>query len=154
MLRGTLSLVSVFLCFVRLLALTRHPVDRRCTHDLIPRVQTLIARARTLKGLDSRLYTPNITDHEQKCPSSALKCFAAEVQVLTAEWEEFGVRQDLHVDKLLRSLAKKFKQAESNCLQCELLQEENAEKFLNCLLSTLQQMNSLYCIQPTSKSTL
>ncbi|KAK2913110.1 hypothetical protein Q8A73_007223 [Channa argus] len=95
--------------------------------------------------LNTRLYTPKSTDHE-KCPSSTLKCFAAEVKVLTEEWMEVVENfPRLKLDKMLYTLASTFKQAESDCPECELLQEENAENFLNCLLSTLQCMNSLYC---------
>ncbi|XP_067363222.1 interleukin 15, like isoform X2 [Channa argus] len=145
MLRGTPSLVSVFLCFVCLHILTPHPATRRCTQDTIRRVNVLIEKAPSLTWLNTRLYTPKSTDHE-KCPSSTLKCFAAEVKVLTEEWMEVVENfPRLKLDKMLYTLASTFKQAESDCPECELLQEENAENFLNCLLSTLQCMNSLYC---------
>ncbi|XP_070761987.1 interleukin 15, like isoform X2 [Enoplosus armatus] len=146
MLRGRLALVTVCLCLVCLrlvclLALPAQPATRLCTQDLIKKVNRLIRRAPSLKWLDCRLYTPTVDDY-QNCPSSTLKCFADELKVLVEEWETAqGVRLNTELEKLALLL---FNQTESECRQCELLQEENAERFLRGLHSTLEMMNSQY----------
>ncbi|KAF0030947.1 hypothetical protein F2P81_017678 [Scophthalmus maximus] len=90
-------------------------------------------------SLKSRLYTPTMADFQQNCPSSTLKCFAAEVKVLDDEWKT----RRLNVSHMLEVLAASFNQAESGCRQCECFDEETAEEFLKVLLSTLQNANSL-----------
>ncbi|XP_071352851.1 interleukin 15, like isoform X3 [Trachinotus anak] len=150
MLRGSQALVVVFLCFVCLLSLKAQPDARICTQDIVTRVQVLIDKAPDL-WLDSKLYTPNITDYEQKCPSSTVKCFAAEIKVLTEEWNTVRRIPRYKLNILLGELAALFNQTESECRQCELLTEQNAEKFLQDLLLTLQMINMQYCHLSTNK---
>ncbi|XP_076592035.1 interleukin 15, like isoform X2 [Chaetodon auriga] len=143
MLRGSLALVSVHLCFFCLSALMPQPATKVCTKDIMNNVQFLINNTSDLL-LDCRLYTPTISDYQQKCPSSTMKCFADEVKVLIEEWETVpyrGFRLNIKLEKLAKSL----NQTESECLQCEFFKEQKAEKFLNDLHSTLQSMNSQHC---------
>ncbi|CAJ1066263.1 interleukin 15%2C like [Xyrichtys novacula] len=87
--------------------------------------------------LDCRLYTPTINDY-QNCPQTTMKCFADEVKVLIEEWETVKDAHVIRLDKMLKQLATKLPQTASECRQCELLQEEKAEKFLEYLERTLQ----------------
>ncbi|XP_056231113.1 interleukin 15, like isoform X3 [Seriola aureovittata] len=144
MLRGRPALEVVFLCFVCVLSLKPQPDARICSQDIILRVEFLIKKAPNL-WLNSRLYTPNLTDYQQKCPSSTFKCFAAEIKVLTDEWKTFDNIPKFKLNILLGELATSFNQTESECRQCELFKEQNAEKFLKDLLSTLQFINEQYC---------
>ncbi|XP_035477934.1 interleukin 15, like isoform X2 [Scophthalmus maximus] len=136
MLRGRPALVMVILCQVCLLA-PKSAAGLRSL-DVIKRVQLLIREAPKKVSLKSRLYTPTMADF-QNCPSSTLKCFAAEVKVLDDEWKT----RRLNVSHMLEVLAASFNQAESGCRQCECFDEETAEEFLKVLLSTLQNANSL-----------
>ncbi|XP_056231116.1 interleukin 15, like isoform X5 [Seriola aureovittata] len=128
MLRGRPALEVVFLCFVCVLSLKPQPDARICSQDIILRVEFLIKKA------------PNL-----KCPSSTFKCFAAEIKVLTDEWKTFDNIPKFKLNILLGELATSFNQTESECRQCELFKEQNAEKFLKDLLSTLQFINEQYC---------
>ncbi|XP_044057489.1 interleukin 15, like isoform X3 [Siniperca chuatsi] len=146
MLRGRRALVSVYLCFVCLLSLTAQPAAKPCTQDIIKRVKFLIIKAPDL-WLHCRLYTPTIDDFQQNCPSSTLKCFANEIKVLIEEWETV---QGIHSLKIrLEKLASLFNQTESECRQCELLEEKEAEVFLKGLHGTLEMMNSQHCHSTT-----
>ncbi|XP_041796936.1 interleukin 15, like isoform X3 [Chelmon rostratus] len=142
MLRGRLALVSVHLCFFCLSALMPQPAANVCTKDIMKNVQFLINTSDLV--LDCRLYTPTINDYQQNCPSATMKCFAAEISVLMEEWETIPYH-GFGLDKKLEKLAKLLNQTESECHQCEFFKEQNAEKFLNNLHSTLQRMNSEHC---------
>uniref|UniRef100_A0A3Q3MXF4 Interleukin n=1 Tax=Mastacembelus armatus TaxID=205130 RepID=A0A3Q3MXF4_9TELE len=145
MLRGRSTVVSVFLCFVCLLAQKPQPPARLCTNDILRRVRGLVSKAPALEWLGCRLYTPTIDDYEQKCPSSTLKCLADEIQVLTGEWGKLDKLKRLNLHNNLRTLAWLVNQTESGCRQCELFKEENAERFLNDLCKILHYMNSKNC---------
>ncbi|XP_078103293.1 interleukin 15, like isoform X5 [Sander vitreus] len=98
--------------------------------------------------LNCSLYTPTDQDFEQTCPKSALKCFANETKVLIQEWEDVNfrvVRPYRNLSKKLEILSAKLNQSESECRQCEFLNEQNAETFLKQLKSTVEMMNRLYC---------
>ncbi|XP_078103292.1 interleukin 15, like isoform X4 [Sander vitreus] len=97
--------------------------------------------------LNCSLYTPTDQDFET-CPKSALKCFANETKVLIQEWEDVNfrvVRPYRNLSKKLEILSAKLNQSESECRQCEFLNEQNAETFLKQLKSTVEMMNRLYC---------
>ncbi|KAM9359374.1 interleukin 15, like isoform 2-T2 [Symphorus nematophorus] len=142
MLRGKPVLASVHLCFICLLAVMPQPAARRCSLDIVTKVQTVFDDA-GLNGLDCRLYTPPI-QHFQKCPSSTMKCFADEIKVLIEEWENFPYHH-FKLDLKLKILSSKLNQTESECHQCELFTEKTAGEFLNDLLKTLEKMNSVNC---------
>ncbi|KAG7240173.1 hypothetical protein INR49_027245 [Caranx melampygus] len=145
MLRARPTLDGVFLCFVCLLSLEPQADAEICTQDIIVRVESLIRLAPELSWLDSRLYTPTLRDY-MKCPSSTIRCFAEEAEVLTDEWETIVKRiRRFKLSILLKELATYFNETESVCLRCELLTEQNAENFLNNLLSTLQYINTQHC---------
>uniref|UniRef100_A0A665U7R4 Interleukin n=1 Tax=Echeneis naucrates TaxID=173247 RepID=A0A665U7R4_ECHNA len=146
MVTGRQTLVVVFMCFVCLPSLKQQEADDRiCTQDIVKTVQQLILKAPGMKWLESRLYTPTITDYK-KCPSSTVKCFAAEIKVLTEEWKIFNPEfKKFKLNLLLGELATLFNKTEVECPQCELLKEQDAEKFLRYLLSTLQAINTEYC---------
>ncbi|XP_055370147.1 interleukin 15, like [Betta splendens] len=145
MLRGGAALATVFLCSV--LVLTKKDPER-CGQDVIIRVRDLIQKAPKLKWLDTRLYTPSTADSQPNCIASNLNCFAAEANVLHKEWEKVGEEMQDELEKMLQTLAtsvNKIVSPDSTCLQCELLQEKNAETFLSELLSTLQSVQSRFC---------
>ncbi|XP_038549922.1 interleukin 15, like isoform X9 [Micropterus salmoides] len=98
------------------------------------------------KSVDCRLYTPTIDDY-QNCPSSTLKCFADEIKVLIEEWSTVGKIPCFTLNISLTTLASKFNQTESECRQCELFREEEAENFLKGLQLTLEMMNSQHCVR-------
>ncbi|KAM9359375.1 interleukin 15, like isoform 3-T3 [Symphorus nematophorus] len=127
MLRGKPVLASVHLCFICLLAVMPQPAARRCSLDIVTKVQTVFDDA----GL-------------QKCPSSTMKCFADEIKVLIEEWENFPYHH-FKLDLKLKILSSKLNQTESECHQCELFTEKTAGEFLNDLLKTLEKMNSVNC---------
>ncbi|XP_068174316.1 interleukin 15, like isoform X2 [Antennarius striatus] len=144
MLRRRLTLASVLLCLSCLFSLTAQLQTRICARDLIPRVQSLQARS-DLMSLDCRLYTPAIEDY-MRCPSSTIKCFADEVEVLIQEWERVphgGFKLDVKLEQLASLLNETLE--DSGCFQCELSREQRAEKFLEDLLSTLEAVNSQRC---------
>ncbi|KAM9359376.1 interleukin 15, like isoform 4-T4 [Symphorus nematophorus] len=126
MLRGKPVLASVHLCFICLLAVMPQPAARRCSLDIVTKVQTVFDDA----GL--------------KCPSSTMKCFADEIKVLIEEWENFPYHH-FKLDLKLKILSSKLNQTESECHQCELFTEKTAGEFLNDLLKTLEKMNSVNC---------
>ncbi|XP_078103289.1 interleukin 15, like isoform X2 [Sander vitreus] len=148
MLRGWLALASVYLFFVCLPGLMPQPAAKPCSLDTRKRVENLIKIAPGMKEkLNCSLYTPTDQDFET-CPKSALKCFANETKVLIQEWEDVNfrvVRPYRNLSKKLEILSAKLNQSESECRQCEFLNEQNAETFLKQLKSTVEMMNRLYC---------
>lgn len=120
-----------------------------CTKDVVRNVQALMNNSH-LKELDCRLYTPAVTDYQQKCRSSIMRCFAVEIKVLIKEWDQVP-NQGFRLDRRLSRLADKLNtKSEPGCLQCELFKEENATVFLKDLLWTLEMMNTdQKCLQRT-----
>ncbi|XP_047449258.1 interleukin 15, like isoform X3 [Mugil cephalus] len=135
MLRGRSALVGVFLCYVCLLVAEPEIRSPRCSEDIIRRLRALINGA-----------------PEKKCPSTTLKCFADEVKVLCEEWEVSNRKSRRNLNTMLQKLASAFNQTETDCRQCELLEEQSAEKFLNALLSTIEAINEKYCVELTANS--
>ncbi|XP_038549918.1 interleukin 15, like isoform X6 [Micropterus salmoides] len=147
MLRGRPAFASVYLCFVCLLSLLPSQLAAKpCTRDILKQVKFLVKLAPSLKSVDCRLYTPTIDDY-QNCPSSTLKCFADEIKVLIEEWSTVGKIPCFTLNISLTTLASKFNQTESECRQCELFREEEAENFLKGLQLTLEMMNSQHCVR-------
>ncbi|XP_038549917.1 interleukin 15, like isoform X5 [Micropterus salmoides] len=161
MLRGRPAFASVYLCFVCLLSLLPSQLAAKpCTRDILKQVKFLVKLAPSLDGgwtdgknpaiitksVDCRLYTPTIDDY-QNCPSSTLKCFADEIKVLIEEWSTVGKIPCFTLNISLTTLASKFNQTESECRQCELFREEEAENFLKGLQLTLEMMNSQHCVR-------
>ncbi|XP_047449256.1 interleukin 15, like isoform X2 [Mugil cephalus] len=151
MLRGRSALVGVFLCYVCLLVAEPEIRSPRCSEDIIRRLRALINGAPEKNWLACRLYTPTFPDYE-KCPSTTLKCFADEVKVLCEEWEVSNRKSRRNLNTMLQKLASAFNQTETDCRQCELLEEQSAEKFLNALLSTIEAINEKYCVELTANS--
>ncbi|CAB1442822.1 unnamed protein product [Pleuronectes platessa] len=120
MLRGRPALG--ILCFVSFLSLKTQAAHRRCTKDIIIRVQTLINKAPDVRLTDIRLYTPTIEDF-QKCPSSTLKCYAEEIKVLCVELKTV---KNFKLNVKLEKLATFFNQTEAACRQCEIFTKQNA----------------------------
>ncbi|XP_038549919.1 interleukin 15, like isoform X7 [Micropterus salmoides] len=146
MLRGRPAFASVYLCFVCLLSLLPSQLAAKpCTRDILKQVKFLVKLAPSL-SVDCRLYTPTIDDY-QNCPSSTLKCFADEIKVLIEEWSTVGKIPCFTLNISLTTLASKFNQTESECRQCELFREEEAENFLKGLQLTLEMMNSQHCVR-------
>ncbi|XP_053277979.1 interleukin 15, like [Pleuronectes platessa] len=139
MLRGRPALG--ILCFVSFLSLKTQAAHRRCTKDIIIRVQTLINKAPDVRLTDIRLYTPTIEDF-QKCPSSTLKCYAEEIKVLCVELKTV---KNFKLNVKLEKLATFFNQTEAACRQCEIFTKQNAATFLDHLQSALQMMNQQFC---------
>uniref|UniRef100_A0A8C9XLA5 Interleukin n=1 Tax=Sander lucioperca TaxID=283035 RepID=A0A8C9XLA5_SANLU len=148
MLRGRLALASVYLFFVCLLGLMPQPAARPCSPDTLRKVGNLIEKAPGMKEkLNCSLYTPTDQDFET-CPKSTLKCLANETKVLIQEWEAVNlrvIRPYRNLSKNLEILSAEINQSESECRQCEFLNEQNAEEFLKQLKSTLEIMNRRYC---------
>ncbi|KAM4565942.1 interleukin 15, like isoform 2-T2 [Odontesthes bonariensis] len=143
MLRGGSAPVSVLVFSVCLLTVTLQAASRRrCSQDIILRVR-LLNNATAETPMDCTLYTPTIQDYEN-CPITTLKCYAAEIKVLTEELALSGLKHFLNLNVKLEKLATLFKQ-ESGCRQCEVLTEKNATTFLTNLLWTLKTVNAQYC---------
>ncbi|XP_045930887.1 interleukin 15, like isoform X2 [Micropterus dolomieu] len=146
MLRGRPAFASVYLCLVCLLSLLPPQLAAKpCTRDILRQVKVLVKLAPSL-SVDCRLYTPTIDDY-QNCPSSTLKCFADEIKVLIEEWRTVRILPRFTLNISLTTLASKFNQTESECRQCELFREEEAENFLKGLQLTLEMMNSQHCVR-------
>ncbi|XP_044211298.1 interleukin 15, like isoform X2 [Thunnus albacares] len=141
MLRGRPTLASVLLCCICLPVLTQGNKLKLCSLDSIARVESLI-KDKDLKLLDCMLYTPTTGDYKN-CPRSTLNCFADEVNVLIEESNKNIAAKTLF--RMLKSLAGRIDQSESECLQCESHKEEKVEKFLSDLLEILKQNNSEHC---------
>lgn len=141
MLRGRPTLASVLLCCICLPVLTQGNKLKPCSRDSIARVENLI-NDKDLKLLDCMLYTPTTGDYKN-CPHSTLNCFADEVKVLIEESNDNIAAKTLHI--MLKRLARRIDQSESECLQCESHKEEKVEKFLSDLLEILKQNNSEHC---------
>ncbi|KAM9733215.1 interleukin 15, like [Menidia menidia] len=143
--RGS-GLAGVIACSVWLtLALGAPPaVRRRCSKDLLPRVEGLRGEAGA-QVLDWMLYTPSIQDFEN-CPRTTLKCYAAEVEVLS---EELAIISNTTIGRtiiiMLKKLAWTFSQVESGCPQCELFPERNSSSFFSELVDTLKMVNARNC---------
>ncbi|XP_059187883.1 interleukin 15, like isoform X4 [Centropristis striata] len=144
LLRGRIAVASAYLCFVCLLAVVSQPVSRPCSKDIIKRVKSLIEKEPQLRWLDCRLYTPTVEDFRQNCPRSTLKCFADELQVLIEEWDLHRLKK-LKLNTRVENLALTLNQTDPECLQCELLKEENAKKFLQSLQETIEMANLRGC---------
>ncbi|KAL6104934.1 uncharacterized protein ACO6RY_06568 [Pungitius sinensis] len=151
MLGGRSALASVFLCFVCLLGSTP-PAAGICTTDLPKQVKSMIRIAPDLNHLGCRLYTQTATDF-QNCAVSSLRCFSAEMKVLIKEWN-LAKNQNVRIPrnglvKGLQRLADRFSLVKnattSECHQCELLQQKDAEEFLGELEGTLEKINSGPC---------
>lgn len=139
MLRRGPGLANVLLYLVCLPTLTPKPLPRQtCSRDSIRQVDSLIQQAPDW-WLDTKLYTPTKDDFKN-CPSSTMNCFAAEIEVLLEEWTLLYTYRKLST--ALKRIGKSRNQTESQCLQCERLQEENAETFLQGLRDTLELVNS------------
>lgn len=133
-------LASVLLCLVCLPTLTPRPAPKRiCSKDTIRQVDSLIGDAPDW-WLDTKLYTPTKDDYKN-CPRSTMNCFAAEMEVLLEEWTLH--RTYFRLSGALRKLGRSLNQTDSQCLQCERLQEENAETFLQGLREALEHVNSV-----------
>ncbi|XP_059187880.1 interleukin 15, like isoform X2 [Centropristis striata] len=159
LLRGRIAVASAYLCFVCLLAVVSQPVSRPCSKDIIKRVKSLIEKEPQLRELnctlytptaedfrrwlDCRLYTPTVEDF-RNCPRSTLKCFADELQVLIEEWDLHRLKK-LKLNTRVENLALTLNQTDPECLQCELLKEENAKKFLQSLQETIEMANLRGC---------
>ncbi|XP_067451668.1 interleukin 15, like isoform X3 [Thunnus thynnus] len=141
MLRGRPTLASVLLCCICLPVLTQGNKPKPCSRDSIRHVNKLINDKDLL--LDCMLYTPTTGDYKQNCPRSTLNCFADEVNVLIEESNKNIAAQRLY--GMLKALAGRIDQSESECLQCESHKEEKVEKFLSDLLEILKQNNSEHC---------
>ncbi|XP_069017128.1 interleukin 15, like isoform X3 [Embiotoca jacksoni] len=144
MLRERTALVSVFLCFVCVLARPPQTTARtkRCqTQDIIQRVQILMNAAPT-QSLDGRQYTPTVLNYEQNCPKTTLNCFADELKVLIDEWGVHVCSDCSKLDLKVKKLANTNKPESPACGPCEVMPEEDAVKFLQDLITTLQLMNS------------
>lgn len=142
MLRARAALVSVFLCVVVQSACSARVVDRRCLRDLPRRIQQISNSTPVQRWNDITLYTPT-TENYTNCPSATLQCFAAEMKVLIRESEITNTR--LHLSGALNKTSIRFKQLDADCLDCELLQEENGKAFLDRLLEVVQLMNIQFC---------
>ncbi|XP_065816866.1 interleukin 15, like isoform X2 [Labrus bergylta] len=123
MLTGRRGVACMYLCFFCLLALTHQATDN-VFRDIVRRVQ------RFIKNVPS------------KCPKTTMKCFAKEVKVLIQEWKTVGAAGVPKLDEKLEDLASELDQTNSECAQCELLNEKNATEFLKSLETTLQMMNN------------
>ncbi|XP_059187887.1 interleukin 15, like isoform X8 [Centropristis striata] len=127
LLRGRIAVASAYLCFVCLLAVVSQPVSRPCSKDIIKRVKSLIEK-----------------EPQLNCPRSTLKCFADELQVLIEEWDLHRLKK-LKLNTRVENLALTLNQTDPECLQCELLKEENAKKFLQSLQETIEMANLRGC---------
>ncbi|XP_020513998.1 interleukin 15, like isoform X1 [Labrus bergylta] len=139
MLTGRRGVACMYLCFFCLLALTHQATDN-VFRDIVRRVQRFIKNVPS-ELLICSLYTPDIYDY-QKCPKTTMKCFAKEVKVLIQEWKTVGAAGVPKLDEKLEDLASELDQTNSECAQCELLNEKNATEFLKSLETTLQMMNN------------
>ncbi|XP_074534768.1 interleukin 15, like [Halichoeres trimaculatus] len=133
------GLASVYLCFFCLMAVTQKLAAQNCIIGIRNTVRRFIERFPLL--LDCKLYTPSITDY-QKCPRTAMKCFAEEVKVLIEEIKIVQLRRPPDLNMMLNRLAERLDQTNSECPQCELLQEETAADFLKALSKTLTVMSN------------
>uniref|UniRef100_A0A672H760 Interleukin n=1 Tax=Salarias fasciatus TaxID=181472 RepID=A0A672H760_SALFA len=138
MLKAQVALVSVFLCA----AVSTRAVDRRCLRELPLQISQIWKSAPVQRRTDGALYTPT-TENYTNCPGATLRCFAAEMKVLMKEWEITNVR--LSLSNALNKTSRRFQQPDSDCLHCELLQEENGQTFLERLTEVVQMMNSQFC---------
>ncbi|XP_060903248.1 interleukin 15, like isoform X1 [Labrus mixtus] len=138
MLTGRRGVACMYLCFFCLLALT-HQAPIKTGWDILKRVQRFITKVPSELSICS-LYTPDIYDY-QKCPKTTMECFAKEVKVLIEEWKTVGAPGVPKLDEKLEDLASELDQTNSDCSQCELLNEKNATEFLKILEETLQMMN-------------
>ncbi|KAF7652923.1 hypothetical protein LDENG_00090490 [Lucifuga dentata] len=148
MLRGSLAAVSVFLCLLypSILASQWSNQLKPCSANGLGQVRFLLSKVQDLEWLDCRLYTPTMEDYQQNCPSSTLSCFAAETNVLIAEWTTATLLKKRTLVSILGHLASRFNQTEgSECHQCEFHKEEEAKMFLNTLSSVLERMNFEHC---------
>ncbi|XP_037533829.1 uncharacterized protein LOC119410982 [Nematolebias whitei] len=134
---------------------TKDLINWVCTKDFISRVNSLTKMALNQTDVNLTLYTPTLLDFEQKCPSFAIKCFDEELKILFRELDI--PRRNLNVRKLLtfkkvsrkHSNTNRKKHPQFDCLQCELLVEQNADVFLGNLLSTVQRINDESCRNPS-----
>ncbi|XP_060903250.1 interleukin 15, like isoform X2 [Labrus mixtus] len=122
MLTGRRGVACMYLCFFCLLALT-HQAPIKTGWDILKRVQRFITKV------------------PSKCPKTTMECFAKEVKVLIEEWKTVGAPGVPKLDEKLEDLASELDQTNSDCSQCELLNEKNATEFLKILEETLQMMN-------------
>lgn len=135
-----LALCSVVLCFAS--ESVKQALDRRCLQEAPLWIQRIQETRSVQRGADIMLYTPT-TENYTNCPAATLQCFAAETNVLIQEWEISNVRFSLSL--ALYRTAQKLGQTDSDCLYCELLQEEDAQTFLERLLNVVQLMNTQFC---------
>ncbi|XP_024118801.1 interleukin 15, like isoform X2 [Oryzias melastigma] len=133
MLRGGPAVLGVFLLVSTSLAVP-------CPRSIITRVETLMTENLLQNCSDSTLYTPSSLDFK-RCPGTTLACFAAELKVLTDELRISGCKDFSKSVQRLETLSKRYK-GETDCLQCEFLEEKSIDRFLSSLLSTLQQICS------------
>ncbi|XP_011480458.1 interleukin-15 isoform X2 [Oryzias latipes] len=139
MLRGGPAVLGVFLCFMFPPMLTSP--SNQCPRTII----TLVEQLRKLNCLqdcpDSTLYTPDVQDFK-RCPSTTLRCFVAELQVLRAELTHDGcIAVSNRTARRLEVWSNRYK-TEQDCLQCELLEETSVDNFLQSLVSVLQNICS------------
>lgn len=71
-----------------------------------------------------------------------MKCFAEEAKVLIEELDVVEAPRLPNLNLMLNKLADKLNQTDSECPQCELLQEETAADFLEALSKTLTVMSN------------
>ncbi|XP_041851171.1 interleukin 15, like [Melanotaenia boesemani] len=148
MLSGRSALASVFLCSVCLVVLPQQPAGKiRCSRDLFKQVDTIKKIVTDKDWLDCKLYSPTVQDVKHNCSSSTLRCFAAEMNVLTMELVDSGLKYDLRmkISRGLERLAKLLEQTESACRQCEFFTEKNATMFLEDLVLTLKAIYEKHC---------
>lgn len=134
------GLMSACLCFFCLLAVTQRLVAQNCIQGILRTVQLFIKKV-PMKLTDCRLYTPSIV-HYQNCPQTTMQCFADEVKVLIEELKTIEAPSLPDLNKMLDRLAQTLNQNNSECPQCELLQEEKAADFLQALRQTLTLMSN------------
>ncbi|KAM8905489.1 interleukin 15, like [Spinachia spinachia] len=153
MLRVRSAIASVFLGFVYLLGPTPLAAGI-CTKDLLRQVKSMIKISPQLKHSGCRLYTQNATDFQQSCTVSTLRCFSTEMEVLVTEWKLANIHNvtipPCRLGRGLQQLANRFSLLKNTttaeCRQCELLQQKEAEEFLQELKGTLEKINSNSCL--------
>ncbi|KAL6471099.1 hypothetical protein MHYP_G00197490 [Metynnis hypsauchen] len=108
-----------------------------CSSETVTEVKSLMSWLANKELYDCRLYTPTLSDYEQNCSKSILKCFEKEATVLIGE-----NKKSSKLIRMLHQLAKQLQDKGLICPACEVYKEEQALIFLDTLLQTLQKMNA------------
>ncbi|XP_017550292.1 interleukin 15, like isoform X2 [Pygocentrus nattereri] len=139
-----MDLAPLFLYFV-VVIMRQAKCHALCSSETVTEVKDLMSQIAKKELYDCRLYTPTPTDYEN-CSRSMLTCFEKEATVLIRESKELSFK----LIKMLNQLAKQLQDKRLTCPACEVYKEEQANKFLDALLKTLQKMNANDC--PFSQS--